>query len=31
MMVIDRAAADNTGELARWAALAHDFAKHSTL
>lgn len=30
MMVIDRAAADNTGELARWAALAHDFAKHST-
>ena len=30
MMVIDRAAADNTSELARWAALAHDFAKHST-
>lgn len=30
MMVIDRAAADNTTELARWAALAHDFAKHST-
>lgn len=30
MMVIDRAAADNTCEMAKWAALAHDFGKHAT-
>jgi len=30
MMVIDRAAADGCSEMARWAALAHDFGKHAT-
>jgi len=30
MMVIDRASADGCSEMARWAALAHDFGKHAT-